>query len=69
MKENKPLYPYSWSEAKRSGQMDQWWESYHENIACARAFEQKISDGYQDNRLSGTCGMWRRISAYIRIIM
>ena len=55
MKENKPLYPYSWSEAKRSGQMDQWWESYHENIACARAFEQKISDGYQDNRLSGTC--------------
>ena len=55
MKEDKPLYPYSWSEAKRSGQMDQWWESHHENIACARALEQKISDGYQDNRLSEKC--------------
>ena len=55
MKEDKPLYPYSWSEAKRSGQMDQWWESHHENIACARALEQKISDGYQDNRLSKMC--------------
>lgn len=55
MKENKPLYPYSWSEAKRLEQLDQWWESHHENIACARAIEQKISDGYQDNRLSETC--------------
>ena len=55
MKENKPLYPYSWSEAKRSGQMELWRESHNENIACARAIEQKISDGYQDNQLSETC--------------
>ena len=55
MKENKPLYPYSWSEAKRSGQMELWRESHHENCACARAIEQKISDGYQDNRLSEKC--------------
>lgn len=55
MKENKQLYPYSWSEAKRSGQMELWRESHHENCACARAIEQKITDGYTDNRLSETC--------------
>ena len=55
MKGHTPLYPFSFSEAKRSGQMDLWWESHRENIACARAIEQKISDGYTDNRLSETC--------------
>lgn len=46
MKEHKPIYPYSFEEAERNGEMDLYKQSHNENIACAKAIEiQKYRQG------------------------
>ena len=35
MKEHKPLYPYSFEESERNGEMVLYKQSHNENIACA----------------------------------
>lgn len=51
MPKHKPLYTYSRQEAERSGELNEWVESFAENCTCARAIERAITDGYGDNRL------------------
>ena len=52
MAEHKDLYQWSRKEAERSGELDNWLESYRENCICARAIENAISRYYTDNRLN-----------------
>ena len=47
-----PLYPYSFEEANRNGDIDLYKQSHNENIACAQAIRDGISqnfDGYSLN--------------------
>ncbi len=51
MSDIKSLYPFSSSEAKQSGEWEQWVESYEENRRCARAIQKAIEGNYKDNQL------------------
>ena len=55
MPKHKPLYTYSRREAERSGELNEWAESFAENCTCARAIERAIEDGYGDNRMDKDC--------------
>lgn len=37
-----PLYPCSEAEARRLGEHDEWEQSFHQNLSCARAIENAI---------------------------
>ena len=52
MQEHKELYRWSREEAKRSGEIELWRESYRENCNCAKAIEKEISERFQNNYLS-----------------
>jgi len=52
MAEHKPIYRGSRKEAERSGQLDDWYASRHENIACRDFISQSIDLGYDGSRLS-----------------
>ncbi len=48
----KPLYTYSFEEAKRNGEIQQWNESYEENVRCAAAILQSIDNHYNGYSLA-----------------
>ena len=54
-KEFYPVYPYSFSEAKRLNELDQWKESHKENVACKNAIEEAIRQGFDGMHLSADC--------------
>ena len=54
-KEYPRLYPYSFSEAKRLGELKDWRESHKENIACKTAIEDAIRNGFDGMHLDGDC--------------
>ena len=53
MAEHKPLYRWSFSEAVRLGETDQWRASYAENIACRDFIAQTIDLHYDGKCLGG----------------
>jgi hypothetical protein len=53
MAEHKPIYPDSRKEAERNGELDDWYASRHENIACRDFISQSISLNYDGYRLGG----------------
>ena len=53
MAEHKPLYRWSFNEAVRLGETDQWRASWHENIACRDYIDQSIALNYDGHRLGG----------------
>ena len=53
MAEHKPLYRYSFNEAVRLGETDQWRASWHENIACRDYITQSIALNYDGMHLGG----------------
>ena len=55
MSEKVYLYKYSWQEAKRQGQEQDWRLSYSENCRCAREIEQIINDNFDGKNLNGKC--------------
>ena len=55
MSEKVYLYKYSWQEAKRQGQEQDWRLSYSENCRCAREIEQTINDNFDGKNLNGKC--------------
>ena len=50
---NTPLYRYSYSDACRVGEQDQWTKSHKANKECANAIKEAISNGFEDNHLNG----------------
>ncbi len=62
-KEYPYLYLGSISEARRSGELDQWWDSHKENIACKKAIEEAIRQGFDGMYLGRDCAK-RVIEAY-----
>ena len=53
MAEHKPLYRWSFNEAVRLGETDQWRASWHENIACRDYITQSIALNDDGMRLGG----------------
>lgn len=51
MKEHKPIYPYSFKEAERNGEMDLYKQSHNENIACAQAIRKALEDNFDGYHL------------------
>jgi len=51
--EHKPLYRWSFNEAVRLGETDQWRASWHENIACRDYITQSIALNYDGMHLGG----------------
>ena len=51
MAEPKPLYRKALELARALGELPQWRESRKENIACARAIDKAIADGYDGMHL------------------
>lgn len=51
MKEHKPIYPYSFEEAERNGEMDLYKQSHNENIACAQAIRKALEDNFDGYHL------------------
>ena len=51
MAEYKPLYRKIVSQARALGELSQWRESFRENIACAKAIDAAIRDGYDGMHL------------------
>ena len=55
MAEHKPLYPWSSKEAKHSGELNLWKESFEENCRCARAIEDAIKVNFDGKTLNTDC--------------
>ena len=55
MSEKVYLYRYSWQEAKRQGQEQDWRLSYSENCSCAREIEQTINDNFDGKHFNSEC--------------
>ena len=53
MAEHKPLYRWSFNEAVRLNETDQWRASWHENIACRDYITQSIALNYDGMHLGG----------------
>ena len=53
MAEHKPLYRWSFNEAVRLNETDQWRASWHESIACRDFIDQSIAQNYDGHRLGG----------------
>ena len=53
MAEHKPLYRWSFAEAVRLNETDQWRASWHENVACRDYIDQSITRNYDGHRLGG----------------
>ena len=53
MVEHKPLYRWSFNEAVRLNETDQWRASWHENVACRDFIDQSIASNYGGHRLGG----------------
>ncbi|MBR4655041.1 MAG: DUF3849 domain-containing protein [Oscillospiraceae bacterium] len=51
MAEHKPLYRKTLEHARALGEISQWRESRKENIACARAIDKAIAEGYDGMHL------------------
>lgn len=51
MKEHKPVYPYSFEEAERNGEMDLYKQSHNENIDCAQAIRKALADNFDGYHL------------------
>ncbi|MDD3229246.1 MAG: DUF3849 domain-containing protein [Oscillospiraceae bacterium] len=49
------VYPYSFAEAKRLGELDRWKESHRENVACKKAIEEAIRHDFDGMNLSADC--------------
>lgn len=54
-KEFVPVYPYSFAEAKRLGEMERWKTSNRENIACREGIEETIRKNFDSLRLKKDC--------------
>lgn len=54
-KEYPYLYLGSISEARRSGELDQWRDSHKANIACKKAIEEAIRQGFDGMYLDSSC--------------
>ena len=50
---DKNVYPYSSSEAKRLGELDEWRASHKANIECAAAIDKAVRDGFDGMNLPG----------------
>ena len=48
------VYPYSFSEAKKKNEINQWVESHAENIMCKKAIESAIRSKFDGFFLSPT---------------
>jgi len=55
----KPLYRHSFEEARRLDELDQWKESFAENIRCRQFIDEQISQGFHDNHLDS--GIAKRV--------
>ena len=53
MAEHKPLYHWSFNEAVRLSEVEQWRASWHENIACRDYIDQSIALNYDGHHLGG----------------
>lgn len=51
----KPLYKFSFSEAKRSGELEECRESFRENIRCRDFLDKEISEKFDGMRLPDEC--------------
>lgn len=49
------VYPYSFAEAKRLGQLADWWESHKLNIACKGVIEDAIRHDFDGMHLQKEC--------------
>ena len=49
------LYPYSLTEAKRLGELEQWRSSLRANIACKQYIEQAIRESFDGMHLNDAC--------------
>ena len=49
------VYPYSFAEAKRLGELDRWKESHKENATCKNAIEEAIRSGFDGMHLQQDC--------------
>lgn len=54
-KEFQAVYPYSFAEAKRLGELTDWKESHKENIACKNAIEAAIRRDFDGMHLKSGC--------------
>lgn len=50
-----PLYRYSFSEAKRNNEVDEWRESIKENIRCRDFLDQQITEKFDGMNLPSEC--------------
>lgn len=51
MAEHKPLYRKTREMARMLGEIPQWRESWRENVACAKAIDKAIAEGYDGMHL------------------
>lgn len=49
------IYPYSFTEAKRLNQLNDWKASHKENVACKDAIEEAIRNSFDGMRLNQDC--------------
>lgn len=54
-KEFPVVYPYSFTEAKRLGELGDWERSHEKNVVCRKAIETAIMLGYDGVRLQTEC--------------
>ena len=50
-----PLYKRSFEEAKRNGEIQQFWESFRENIRCRDHLDNEISEKFDGFHLPDEC--------------
>ena len=53
MHDFKPLYRYSFEEARRLGEQEQWRESFRENQLCRNFIDELVRQNYDGSRLKG----------------
>ena len=51
MREHKPLYPHSFEEAQRTGEIELYRQSHNENIVCAQAIRKALADNFDGYHL------------------
>lgn len=51
MREHKPIYPYSFAEAEKNGELELYRESHNENIACAQTIKKALADNFDGYHL------------------
>lgn len=53
MEKKSELYRHSYQEAKARGEVEKWRENYRANVACKKAIEESIREGFNGSFLRG----------------